>query len=214
MADLLRVSVQGALPGGEVWSVNPVYSIGGDFGAPVSAAQALTIATAIDALTISAGITGIFAAGTTITGNRVEARALNGVLETQAEHVRGAPVNGTVAASPHPYQTAVVCSLRTTTPGPSGRGRLYFPATGATLAIGNYRMTPAVVNSTLLGIKTLLSGIQGAIDVTLDGVALAVWSRKTLALHVVNNVQMGDVLDTQRRRRDALTENVTAVAYP
>jgi len=59
-----------------------------------------------------------------------------------------------------------------------------------------------------------LSAIQAAVDVTLDGVALAVWSRKDLELYVVNSIQVGDILDTQRRRRDATIENYTVQTYP
>jgi len=50
--------------------------------------------------------------------------------------------------------------------------------------------------------------------VTLDGVALAVWSRKNADLYVVNSIQTGDVLDVQRRRRDAEVENYNVLAYP
>lgn len=214
MARLIRVSIMGDMPGGEVWSVNPVFSVGGDFGAPVSAAQANTIATAIDAITVSTGVTSVMAQNTRITGNRVEARAIDGTLESQAEHVRGAPVNGTVASAPKPFQTSIVSSLRTATPGPSGRGRLYWPATGINLGLASYRFDPTAQNTFLLGVKTYLSGIQAAIDVTFDGVALVVWSRSQLALRTVNSVQVGDVADTQRRRRDTLTENVLATPYP
>jgi len=213
MADLLRVSITGAQPGGEVWSVNPVYSIGGDFGAPVSAAQAMTIATAIDAITVSAGVTAMMAPQTTITGCRVEARSLSGTLESIAEHARGAPVAG-IASSTNGFSTSLVSSLRTTHPGATGRGRLYWPANGVPLQLSTYRPTSANMTTYSLGVKTYLSAIQAAIDVTLDGVALAVWSRKNADLYVVNSIQVGDILDTQRRRRDQVIENYTVQSYP
>lgn len=213
MADLLRVSIKGDQPTGEVWSVNPVFSIGGDFGAPVSAAQAMTIATAIDAITIASGVLAMFPSSTRIVGCRVEARKLDGTLESLAEHARGAPVGGS-ASSAGPLQTALVSSLRTTHPGPSGRGRLYWPAMGVPVGLSTYRPTPANMSTYSLGVKTYLSAIQAAVDVTLDGVALAVWSRKDLELYVVNSIQVGDILDTQRRRRDATIENYTVQTYP
>jgi len=58
-----------------------------------------------------------------------------------------------------------------------------------------------------------LSAIEAAIEVTLTGVALSVWSRKLSALRTVTSLQAGDVLDVQRRRRDALIENYASVAY-
>jgi len=213
MADLIRVSLKGDMAGGEVWSVNPVYSIGGDFGAPVSAAQAATIAAGIDALTISVGVTGMWNPTTRLLGCRVEARTLAGDLEALAEHVRGAPVAG-AASGAMPFQTSLVSSLRTTHPGPSGRGRLYWPATGVPLTLATNRPSSANMTTYLAGIKTTLSAIQGVIDVTLDGVALAVWSRKNADLYVVNSIQTGDVLDVQRRRRDAEVENYNVLAYP
>lgn len=213
MADLLRVSIAGAMPSGEEWSVNPVYSIGGDFGAPVSAAQCNTIATAIAALAVSTFLVTMWAPGTNMSNYRVEARALDGTLESQAEAVEATPINGTGTAI-HPYQTSVVTSLRTTTAGASGRGRLYWPATGVVLDSTNYRLSPTSVTNHLGAVKSFLTGIQGAIDVTLDGVALAVWSRKLEALYVVNQIQMGNVVDTQRRRRDNLIENYTGLSYP
>lgn len=213
MARILRVSITGDMPGGEVWSVNPVFSVGGDFGAPVSAAQAMTVATAIDAITVSTGITAMFTSATRITGCRVEARALDGTLESLAEHVRGTPVGG-IASGTNGYQSAMVSSLRTTRPGPSGRGRLYWPGNGIPLQLSNYRPTSTNMSTYTAGVRSYLNSIQAAIDVTFDGVALVVWSRKTASITTVNSVQLGDVLDVQRRRRDATIENYTVLPFP
>jgi hypothetical protein len=213
MADLLRVSIIGAMPGGEEWSVNPVYSIGGDFGTPVSATQAQTIATAIAAIAVPTGILAQVASSTTFQGCRVEARSLAGVLESQAEGIKAVATPGS-GGSGKPFQTSAVSSLRTARAGASGRGRLYWPVTGISLATATLRPSAADMTSLTSGVKTYLSGIQTAIDATLDGVALAVWSRKLLDLFVVTSIQMGDVLDVQRRRRDQLIESYTTVSYP
>jgi hypothetical protein len=213
MADLLRVSIIGAMPGGEEWSVNPVYSIGGDFGTPVSATQAQTIATAIAAIAVPTGILAQVASSTTFQGCRVEARSLAGVLESQAEGIKAVATPGS-GGSGKPFQTSAVSSLRTARAGASGRGRLYWPVTGISLATATLRPTSADMTSLTSGVKTYLSAIQTAIDVTLDGVSLAVWSRKLLDLFPVTSIQMGDVLDVQRRRRDQLIESYTTLAYP
>jgi hypothetical protein len=63
-------------------------------------------------------------------------------------------------------------------------------------------------------VKTYLSGIQAAIDVTLDGVALVVWSRKLALVTTVNSIQLGNVADVQNRRRDNLIERYFPIAYP
>lgn len=213
MADLIRVSYVGAMPSGEVWSVNPVYSVGGDFGTPVSQLVAQTIATAIAAISVPTGLVQIMNSATTVTGCRVEARALDGTLESQAEAVKTSPTPGTGAGN-HPFQTSCVISLRTATPGPSGRGRLYWPATGANLTASTLRTAAGQNSTTATAAKTLLSGIEAAIEASLSGVALAVWSRKNLALPGVISLQVGDVLDVQRRRRDQLIEGFASTSYP
>lgn len=213
MADVLRVSIFGAMPNGEEWSVNPVYSIGGDFGQPVSPTQAQTIATAIAAVVVPTGVLQLMANSTNVQGCRVEARTLAGVLESQAEGIKAVPTAGAQVAV-HPFQTAAVSSLRTGLPGPSGRGRLYWNGTGIPLVSATLRPSSGQVTASLTGVKTYLSGIQTAIDVTLDGVELAVWSRKLLAKNHVTSIQMGDVADVQRRRRDTLIESYATVVYP
>jgi hypothetical protein len=213
MADLLRVSLVGAMPNGEEWSVNPVFRIGGDFGAPVSPTQAQTIATAIAAVAIPTSLTVANATSVSFNGARVEARMLNGTLESLAEAIKPTPTFGT-GGNAHPFQTAIVSSLRTGTPGASGRGRLYWPATAIAIQTSTLRPATATITSTLSGVKTLLSGVQAAIDVTLDGVSLCVWSRSLNSTANVTSVQMGDVLDTQRRRRDVLVEGYSSLAYP
>jgi len=213
MAEIMRVSIFGGLPGGEEWSVNPVYSIGGDFGVPVSAAQALAIATAAAAIAVPSGLTALMNGNTTVQGIRVEARSLAGVLETQAEVLKATATPGTGVVN-HPYQTSLVLSLRTTLPGASGRGRLYWPSTGASLNSADLRLAATQHTNALAGAKTYLSGIETAIEASLTGVALGVWSRKLTDITLVNTIQVGNVLDVQRRRRDALLEGYVSVSYP
>jgi hypothetical protein len=50
--------------------------------------------------------------------------------------------------------------------------------------------------------------------VTLDGVGLAVWSRTAASITTVNQIQMGDIVDVQRRRRDQLVETYQSLAFP
>jgi len=213
MADILRVSIVGAMPSGEEWSVNPVYKIGGDFSVPVSSTQANTIALAIAAVAVPTALLALMNTTTTVTGARVEARTYAGALEAQGEAVRASSAVGT-ASNALPFQSALVCSLRTSRAGASGRGRLYWPATGAPLQSGTLRLSAAAVTSYLSSFKTYLSGISTAIDVTLDGVGLTVWSRKLLTSTPVNALQVGDVVDTQRRRRDQAIETYQTLTFP
>lgn len=215
IANIIRVSVLGAMPNGEVWSVNPVWQIGGVSTAEdVSADQCLAMATAIDALTVSTGITQIMSTSTTFTGTRVEARRWDGTLSSQADHQRGTPVPGTGTA-PHPFQTSMVTSLRTATPGARGRGRLYWPATGITISAGTLRPSNVLPPSVLSGVKTYLTSIRAALDASLvNDAVLSVWSRTSGTTAPVTSMQAGDVLDTQRRRRDVLIETYSSIAIP
>ena len=215
MADLLRISILGSMPGGEVWSVNPIFGLGGDFGGvTVSQDQCIAIATAINGITVPAGVLAMNVSGTAITGVRVEARTRAGLLEALAEQFRATPVTGTSSAA-HTFQTAMVSSLRTATPGARGRGRLFWPATGIAISSTLLRPNAAAVSAALAGVKAYLASIETAVEGTFPtGVGLVVWSRASSALRAVNSIQMGDILDVQRRRRDTLTEVITATSWP
>jgi type IV pilus biogenesis protein CpaD/CtpE len=91
---------------------------------------------------------------------------------------------------------------------------MYLPATGAALQTSDYRMSTTFRDSVLGGVKTWLSGVEAAIKVTLPNANLTVWSRLTANFHNVNQLQMGNVVDTQRRRRDILIENYGSLVFP
>lgn len=213
VSQILRVSIIGDLPNGEVWSVNPCWEVNGSTGDTVTPAEATTIATAIAAITLPTSLGTMMQSGTTWRGVRVEGRTLAGGLEVQAEAAKATPTNGTGTAT-HPHGTALVFSLRTPGVGPSARGRMYWPATGQALQSTDYRISTANATSILSGAKTFLSGIETAIKATLPEANLTVWSRATSNFHNVNAIQVGNVLDSQRRRRDALNEAYVATTFP
>lgn len=213
MADLLRVSLVGTMPSGEEWSVNPVFYIGGDFGEPITPLEAQTIAAAIAALALPSDLQNCMSTSTVWTGVRVEARTLDGTLEALGEAAKGSGGAG-FSSTGHPFQTSIVFSLRTAVAGASGRGRMYWPATGVPLQIATLRPTTAFCASVAGTVSAFLAAISNAIEVTIDGSAgPAVWSRKLNTLNPVIAVQVGDILDVQRRRRDALIEGVSSSPY-
>ena len=212
MSDLLRISLLGTLPTGEEWTVNPVWGLG-DFDVPTTPAGVQTVASAIANVTPTAAVSATWGPLTSMIGVRVEARKYNGELQNQAEATRAAPFNGTSTLA-HPLQVAAVQSLRTALPGASGRGRLYWPATGMSLQQSNSRPTPAAVANLLAAYVTFLGGINTAIRATYPTSKLVVWSRKNLNAQNVTSTQMGDVMDVQRRRRDTLVEAYTSQAWP
>jgi Na+/H+-dicarboxylate symporter len=83
-----------------------------------------------------------------------------------------------------------------------------------TLTAGTFRPGTSQTSTFISAVKTFLSSINTAIDVTLDGVSLAVWSRVNADIYPVTQIQVGDVLDVQRRRRDTLVEAITSTTFP
>lgn len=119
------------------------------------------------------------------------------------------PIAGLNSATAPP-QCAVVYSLLTGFAGASRRGRIYWPAPNPEVD-GSFKSTRArgsaldVINTAILiadALETFAPGAWGVYSPTLDVVT------------PVTSVRAGDVIDTQRRRRDALTELYTTVAVP
>ena len=212
MADVIRVSIRGTMPSGEVWSINPVYKV--TTGAVISAPELATAAAAINALTIPSALLLTLTSSCSVTGVQLEARTHAGVLEAQAEGLRTTPVAGTGPGN-KTFQTSVVGSLKTTAGGSHGRGRLYWPATGIETNPATLRVTSTVHANLVTGFKSYLQLIETALDGAVDEtVGLAVWSRTTSSSALVTQIRVGDVLDTQRRRRDAVPETYIAATYP
>lgn len=212
-SQILRVSIKGSMPAGEVWSTNPCWEINGSSGATVSASDCVTIAQALALVTVPTAMLQSWGNGTNLDGYRVEARQITGGLEALGEASRVTPAGGT-GTNTHPHATAIVLSLRTPGVGASARGRLYFPATGQSLQNTDYRIANAGQATLLAAMKTYLSAMEAAIKVTLPEANLTVWSRTTSNFHNVNNIQLGNVLDSQRRRRDKVTEGYQTVSFP
>lgn len=210
MAEVLKVSILGSGLNGEVWSVNPVFHLTTE--PTLTFEQLNTICTAINAITVPTGLRAFFPPQVAITGVRIEQRESEGTLVAQLEQQRATAVVGTGNA-PHPIQTSIVLSLITARAGASGRGRLYWPASGVALDSNTLRFGSGVVTGFLTDMETYLSAIQAAIEATTTDAPLAVWSRKTLGTFSVVRLRAGDVPDVQRRRRDALVETYRSLDY-
>jgi hypothetical protein len=211
MADLIKVSILGTMPSGEVWSVNPVFRLNPPM-IPTDV-QMVNIAEAINLLTVPSGLKLTMSSGTIVTGCRVEARSAAGVLDKVAEGARSVPAVGT-GASPHPFQSAIVLTLLSPTASARGRGRLYWPATGVALTASTLRIAGGDLSSIAVAAESYLVQIQSALSTVLShDVALCVWSRVSSITHAVQKIRVGDVVDTQRRRRDSLVESKYLMDY-
>lgn len=214
----IRVMLRGTLPGGEVWSVNPAFNettnvstwdqeAGQD---AADAVGALAVPTVLNNLRSNAG------PGQTV---RVERRSDSGDLIGAAEATWA---DGNVGSLPavHPPQTSLVLSLRSTVPGARGRGRLYWPALAATLSGSTLRLSSPTTQTVATAAATYLDGIATALKTSLSpspsliDYDLCVVSPTTGTKTRIVRVEVGDVLDIQRRRRDRLVENYSSAAMP
>lgn len=211
----VRVSILGTLPTGEVWSVNPVFDPTGELEVGIDQAKVDAAALAIANRSLPAQLQNAMSTGAARTGARVEIRsdASDALL---AISVQGSTTASTGAGTVKlPLQAAIVTSIRTDTPGGSGRGRIYWPALGITLGTTGRVTTPAPglilsdMKNYLLGIRTDLANAFPTI-----GFDLSVRSKTTHTTPHAVRIQVGDVVDTQRRRRDAQPESYVQVAFP
>lgn len=213
----IRVSLRGTLPGGESWSVNPAYRENFDV-TTWSQTEGQAAATAIGALTVPADLKTLQGAAAPFSQVRVERRSDANELLGAAEAAWTGGGQPTQSSS-KPYQSATVISLRSNVPGASGRGRLYWPAIGSTLSTTTLRLATPTTTAVATAAKTYLDAIETALkeafhpspDIT--DVRLAVYSPTRRSCTDIVRIEVGDILDTQRRRRDAVVEAYASVAY-
>lgn len=211
----VRVSILGSGPSGETWSINPVFDPSGELETGVDQAKLDAAALAIANRTVPTSLLTALGTSYSVTGARVEVRSdVGDNLLGISIQGRSTPQAGSGAVRLTP-QSAIVVSLRTDTPGGSGRGRVYWPAIGVTLANTGRVQTPALTTF-LADFKNYLAGMDTDLSTAFSpiGFDLSVRSVKTQSTPHVVRLQVGDVVDTQRRRRDALPEAYTQVAYP
>jgi hypothetical protein len=211
----VRVAILGATTGGEVWSINPVFDPTGEFPGSVDQTALDLSAAQIAALTPGTQLLTNMSSLLQITGARVEVRddATDELIAISVA-TRVPPLAGTGTAV-SPPQSAVVVSLRTNTPGGSGRGRLYWPFIGGGVSSSG-RIPTATVTAIVGGMKTYLNAIRGVLATNFPtiGFDTAVRSKLTKTTPHVVRLQCGDVVDTQRRRRDHFPESYQSVPMP
>lgn len=115
----------------------------------------------------------------------------------------GVPIVGSGAIT-SPPQCARVWSLLTGIPGRSYRGRMYWPK--VTGALGSSFRDASVNQSMAFNVAAILSNLAEC-SVAGSDFQPAVASVTLGEVTPVTQVRIGDVVDTQRRRRDALVEN-------
>jgi len=104
-----------------------------------------------------------------------------------------------------PPQVALAVTLRTALATRAGRGRIYLPPFAVSQVV-NSRM-----NATNKG--TTLTAVKGMFDTLIsDGHTPVLYGRTAHTVTPITTLALGDVFDTQRRRRDAYAETYTSTA--
>jgi hypothetical protein len=216
MADpYARIRILGTLPGGEEWSIGVAFT--GDFDThPMSSAALQAWATAVAALNtgkvFGAVWGGLLSTVGFVTTVRAEYYATGTTLSDVREALLTTPAAGTGTPS-KTYQSAVVVSLLSGIPGRRTRGRIYLPALAATLSSTTLRLAPTLAQSISDEASNWLLAVQDA-GPTEPAMVPAIWSSVNASAIAVSSVRVGDVLDTQRRRRDSLAETYYSTVFP
>lgn len=188
---LYRHRLEGTFPG-EVWS----FGLHTDSTLSLAAAQSqwMTGVTNFWALFGPLVATDVEA----IRATTVELDMATGKQLTGAENTRVDA--GTSTAASLPFQCAPAVSLRTNTLSRAGRGRFYAPSLAVDQVAGG-RMTSAAQGTLADAAEALVQGL------TSGGGTLVIYHRAPAGTTPVTSLDVGDVIDTQRRRRNKLTES-------
>lgn len=124
-------------------------------------------------------------------------------------------LDGQQGTNPHPPQCSLVATLQSDRPrGLASKGRMYLP--GISAAIGsNGKISTANRDTIATNLKTFFDTIDASFDVPNQLILAAKGTGPFPALtaqnDVVETIKVGDVVDTQRRRRNGLVESYQLV---
>lgn len=201
----LRFDLQGTLCGGaEKWSAG-VSMTPQATGTPDVEAMTLSVLTLFNAdFWDTTGVRNVMSPQVALTACHGASFTAAGVVDATAEVALTTPVAGTAggASTMLPPQCSVVLSMRTPIPGPRGRGRMYLPGPCSLELTANGRLLPDIRDGWLTKLQTWINDLNAEPGLTTVGVASSVGGFVT----AVSSIRLGDVVDTQRRRRDSLPE--------
>lgn len=106
-----------------------------------------------------------------------------------------------------PFQCASSISWRTALATRAGRGRIYLPPLAVSV-LDTGRLSAAAVSTIVDAAGQLTDSLDGA------GLALILFGRTTFTQTPVTSLDVGNVIDTQRRRRNKLIEVRTSAPVP
>lgn len=207
-----------ASPGSEIWTWGLKLSGATDFDA-VPALANLDMGAIFTAIATFHSDTDTYINSNAVfTTLRAAALGVDGSYLTDAREFQG---NGTIGyqgantASRQANQVALAISLRTVTSiGVAVRGRFYVPLPSMVLT-SEGRIPGSQRDEVCANAKTMLDSINNAANVGPDPSVLQLMSDvgvTTPRSRAVTTVRVGDVMDTIRSRRNALTESYVSLS--
>lgn len=122
-------------------------------------------------------------------------------------------LDGQQGTNTHPPQCTLALTLMSDRPrGRASKGRMYLPGISAAMG-GNGKISTANRDSICLNMKTFFDAIAADTDVpdtlilAAKGIGVPPADQLTAQNDYVQSIRLGDVVDTQRRRRNGLVES-------
>lgn len=206
VTDALRCVVNGNIGSVQTWSTSIWVSLGA-MGGPLTQAQINTLASQVATPTqtwlSNLASAGIWSADTTVSNLTCYWYP---ALSTKSALV-STPQTMTGSGSSSVYQpsyVSMVVSLRSDTPGRSGRGRLYIPCTATTLSSG-HKFTSGPATNVGTFTQTYLKAVNlltFALPANNNKVNVASFSKGLQ--YTVTSISVDDNPDTQHRRIDKI----------
>jgi hypothetical protein len=156
------------------------------------------------------------------TGLKVAALGTDGkYLGEPKTFVRVTPKPGAGPGYPSPQQSIVASLLGANPAAPGSRGRMYLPYTGPnSSSSGSPRIPAGLTPSMATGVAAFIKDVNAAVDVAGSNpqrvaiVSQQPASASPYTTKQVVSVRVGDIVDTQRRRRNKMVENYASATVP
>lgn len=211
-----RVTLSGTMFGGnEIWSTGFFMGQEGADAADPTQAMATKILAAWE--TFFEGALSFIGQPYATTQCKVAKWDDNG--QTLEDHVYyaypGSAIVGSAVGGYLPPQCSLVVTLLSDRPrGKASKGRMFLPGITTAVEAGTGRISAGTANSIATNLKTFFDALTGDLDIP-DQLILAAKSSGVMNINPAQNdyvetIRVGNVIDTQRRRRNNLPETYTS----
>lgn len=127
-------------------------------------------------------------------------------LGAPVEHIYSTARSGSNTKGFIPSTAVVYTLVADKFKDPGKYNRFYLPTTPPTASNG-HKLTSAETEDRATSLANIVNDINAALAVEFSGLRVRIVSQKTNIYRQVSSVRVGDIIDVQRRRRNALRES-------